>query len=145
MAGSKRRYAVSHSFILGLPAGSGYTPICLYIISINKPYIKMPNATATNMICKKSRMLIYSQARFCHARRGQSWDRSALTGCTYEPYLWGRQDLNLRRLRRRVYSPLPLATRALPLGLALTITLTNLICSGGWIRTNDNTGMNRVL
>ena len=27
---------------------------------------------------------------------------------------WGEEDLNLRRLRRRVYSPLPLATRASP-------------------------------
>ena len=29
--------------------------------------------------------------------------------------LWGRQDLNLRRLSRRFYRPLPLTTRALPL------------------------------
>src|SRR5438477_2277057 len=29
---------------------------------------------------------------------------------------WGREDSNLRRLSRRVYSPLPLAARALPQG-----------------------------
>src|SRR4029079_17374029 len=30
---------------------------------------------------------------------------------------WGREDSNLRRLSRRVYSPFPLATRAHPLGI----------------------------
>ena len=31
---------------------------------------------------------------------------------------WGREDSNLRRLSRRVYSPFPLAARAHPLGSA---------------------------
>ena len=30
------------------------------------------------------------------------------------PAEWGREDSNLRRLSRRVYSPFPLATRAHP-------------------------------
>src|SRR5919202_5481116 len=32
--------------------------------------------------------------------------------------LWGREDSNLRRLSRRVYSPFPLAARAHPLSVA---------------------------
>ena len=35
------------------------------------------------------------------------------------PAEWGREDSNLRRLSRRVYSPFPLAARAHPLGDAI--------------------------
>ena len=36
---------------------------------------------------------------------------------------WGREDSNLRRLSRRVYSPFPLAARAHPLGASIVAVL----------------------
>ena len=45
----------------------------------------------------------------CHAGRDLTTPPSLAN-----PGLWGRQDLNLRRLSRRFYRPLPLTTRALP-------------------------------
>jgi DNA/RNA-binding domain of Phe-tRNA-synthetase-like protein len=52
----------------------------------------------------------------CQLSYGGPWTNLPLTAAPSvgESYWWGGEDLNLRRLRRQIYSLLPLATRAPP-------------------------------
>src|SRR3989442_15899939 len=84
----------------------------------------MPGATRSEIITRSS-----SRTAIRHLQSLTGFDELCLKGQARRNSRaeaereWGREDSNLRRLSRRVYSPFPLAARAHPLDRSRLVAL----------------------